>query len=46
MKKRTVDFGNFAKEAMTLTEMNFLRGGGDPDLRNDDLIVPPDEDKP
>jgi hypothetical protein len=41
MKTTTVDFVNFAQDAMTLTEMNFLRGGGNPDKQAEDLIVPP-----
>ena len=41
MKTTNVHFGNFAQDAMTLTEMNFLRGGGNPDRLTDDLVVPP-----
>ena len=44
MKTTTVNFGNFAQDAMTLTEMNFLRGGGNPDNIGDDLITSPDDE--
>jgi hypothetical protein len=43
MKTSNVHFGNFAQDAITLTEMNFLRGGGNPDNLGDDVIVPPGE---
>ena len=39
--KTTIDFGIFAQDAITFTEMNFLRGGSDPDKGGNDLIVPP-----
>ncbi len=42
MKTTNVHFGNFAQDAMTLTEMNFLRGGGNPDRDAQDLIIPPE----
>ncbi len=42
MKTTNAPFGNFAQDAMTLTEMNFLRGGGNPDKLSDDLVVPPE----
>ena len=41
MKTRTVNFGNFTNEALTVNEMYFLRGGGNPDGDPDDLIIPP-----
>lgn len=44
MKTTTVSFGNFAQDAMTLSEMNFLRGGGNPELYPDDIIIPPSEE--
>ena len=42
MKTTNVDFGTFAQDAMSITEMNFLRGGGDPG----DLLIPPGEERP
>ncbi len=46
MKTTTVDFGNFAQDAMTMTEMNFLRGGGFPEGEEpEDLLVPPGEER-
>ena len=45
MKTTTVNFGNFAQEAMTLSEMNFLRGGGHPDEESKDLVIPPSEER-
>lgn len=44
MKTTTVNFGNFAQDAMTITEMNFIKGGGSPDERPRDLLVPPGDD--
>ncbi len=44
MKTTTVDLGNFAQDAMTLAEMNFLRGGGNPDHLGDDLVTSPDDE--
>ena len=44
MKTTTIDFGNFAQDAMTSTEMNFLRGGGFTD-RPRDLMIPPGVDE-
>ena len=41
MKTTKVDFVKFAQDAMTLTEMNFLRGGGNPDHIGEDLLIPP-----
>lgn len=40
MKTTSVHFGNFAQDAMTLAEMNFLRGGLCPDNPGD-LVIPP-----
>ena len=45
MKTTTVNFGNFAQDAISLSEMNFLRGGGNPDEIAKDLIVPPGGEK-
>ncbi len=49
MKTTTVNFGNFAQDAMTLTEMNFLRGGDggpvNPDDEPKDLLIPPGEER-
>ncbi|HKK63980.1 MAG TPA: hypothetical protein VJ951_15550 [Bacteroidales bacterium] len=36
--KHTID--NFASEAMTAKQMNFIKGGGEPM----DIIIPPDSD--
>ncbi len=43
MKTTNVQFGNFAKDAMTLSEMNFLRGGICPETPGD-LTIPPEEE--
>ena len=41
MKTTTVNFGNFAQDAMTSTEMNFLRGGRTLADKPRDLLIPP-----
>ena len=46
MKTTTVHFGNFAQDAMTLTQMNFLMGGGSPDIDPVDLITKPGDERP
>ena len=45
MKTTILNFGNFAQDAMTMTEMNFLRGGGNPDEQPKDLLVPPGQEE-
>ena len=41
MKTTTVNFGNFVQDAMTIAEMNYLKGGGVPNDIPKDLLVPP-----